>query len=138
MPRMTKAERIARQKMMRYLYEESIDQTDLSLELRDKVPLAWHTLEHDLDVEEPKVKITLRLDESVAKFYRAMGPGYQARISRILGLWANMKIGEALQVEEAIYAQMKILNRLDREAVERGEQPKSFGADVEQDVLPDR
>ncbi|MDO6591077.1 hypothetical protein DS901_15785 [Loktanella sp. D2R18] len=137
MPRMTKAERIARQKMMRYLYEESIDQTDLSLELRDKVPLAWHTLEHDLDVEEPKMKITLRLDESVAKFYRAMGPGYQARISRILGLWANMKIGEALRVEEAIYAQMKILNRLDREAEARGEQPKSFGADVKQDVLPD-
>jgi uncharacterized protein (DUF4415 family) len=95
---MTKAERIARQKMMRYLYEESIDQTDLSLELRDKVPLAWHTLEHDLDVDEPKMKITLRLDASVAKFYRAMGPGYQARISRILGLWANMKIGEALRV----------------------------------------
>ena len=138
MPRMSKAQRIARQKMMRYLYEENVDATDLPLELRDKVPLAWHTLEHDLDVEEPKVKITLRLDESVAKFYRAMGPGYQARISRILGLWANMKIAEALRVEEAIYAQMKILNRLDREAVERGEQPKSFGVDVEQDVLPDR
>ncbi|PRY77230.1 BrnA antitoxin of type II toxin-antitoxin system [Yoonia maritima] len=137
MPRMTKAERIARQKMMRYLYEENVDATDLSLELRDKVPLAWHTLEHDLDVEEPKVKITLRLDESVAKFYRAMGPGYQARISRILGLWANMKIGEALRMEEAIYAQMKILNRLDREAAARGEPPKSFGADVKQDVLPD-
>jgi uncharacterized protein (DUF4415 family) len=130
MPRMTKAERIARQKMMRYLYEDSVDQTYLSLELRDKVPLAWHTLEHDLDVEEPKMKITLRMDESVAKFYRAMGPGYQARISRILGLWANMKIGEALRVEEAIYAQMKILNRLDRETAARGERPKSFGADV--------
>ena len=102
------------------------------------MPLAWHTLEHDLDVEESKVKITLRLDESVAKFYRAMGPGYQARISRILGLWANMKIGEALRVEEAIYAQMKILNAQDREAVAQGERPKSFGVDVEQSaVLPD-
>ncbi|WP_394179867.1 BrnA antitoxin family protein [Yoonia maritima] len=131
MPRMSKAQRIARQKMMRYLYEENIDETDLSLELRDKVPLAWHTLEHDLDVEEPKVKITLRLDESVAKFYRAMGPGYQARISRILGLWANMKIGEALRMEEAIYAQMKILNGQDRDAAAQGERPKSYGVDVE-------
>gem|GEM_PF-4536393 len=77
------------------------------------------------------MKITLRLDESVAKFYRAMGAGYQARISRILGLWANMKIGEVLRMEEAIYAQMKILNRLDREAAARGESPKSFGVDVE-------
>jgi|GEM_PF-6092931 len=52
MPRMSKAQRIARQKLMRYLYEENVDETDLSLELRDKVPLAWHTSEHDLDVEE--------------------------------------------------------------------------------------
>ena len=131
MPRMSKAQRIARQKMMRYLYEENVDETDLSLELRDKVPLAWHTLEHDLDVEEPKVKITLRLDESVAKYYRAMGSGYQARISRILGLWPNMKIGEVLRMEDAIYAQMKILNGQDREAVAQGEPPKSFGVDVE-------
>ena len=39
MPRMSKAQRIARQKMMRYLYEENVDETDLSLELRDKVRL---------------------------------------------------------------------------------------------------
>ena len=52
----------------------------------------------------PKTKITLRLDESVAKFFRAMGPGYQARINRILGTWAQLKIGEALEWDRKINA----------------------------------
>ena len=119
MPRMSKAERMARDGMIRFLQQQTFEASDLSLELRDKVPLAWHTLEHDLDVEEPKMKVTLRLDESVAKFYRAMGPGYQARISRILALWAHMKIGTALRTEDAIYAQMKELN--DRREARRGD-----------------
>lgn len=91
MSRMSKTERISRERIISYLYAEQMRDNDLSLELRGKVPDAWHTLEHDLDVEEPKIKITLRLDASVAKFYRGMGQGYQARISRILGLWAHMK-----------------------------------------------
>lgn len=130
MPRMTKAERIARQGMIRFLNEEMLRDGDVSLQMREKVPAAWHTLEHDLDVLEPKTKITLRLDDSVAKFYRAMGPGYQARISRILALWANMKIGDALRSEEMLYAQMKKLNEEDDARMARGEAPLGFGADV--------
>ncbi len=130
MPRMTKAERIARQGMIRFLNEEMLRDSDVSLQLREKVPEAWHTLEHDLDIDEPKTKITLRLDDSVAKFYRAMGPGYQARISRILALWANMKIGDALRSEEMLYAQMKKLNDDDDKRMARGEAPLGFGSTV--------
>ncbi len=130
MPRMTKAERIARQGMIRFLNEEMLRDSDVSLQLREKVPEAWHTLEHDLDIDEPKTKITLRLDDSVAKFYRAMGPGYQARISRILALWANMKIGDALRSEEMLYAQMKKLNDDDDQRMARGEAPLGFGSTV--------
>ena len=132
MPRMSKAERMARQGMIRVMQEETLAQSDLSLELRDRVPEAWHTLEHDLDVEEPKTKITLRLDDSVARFYRAMGPGYQARISRILALWAHMKICDALRLEDAAYAQMKRLNDLDDARRKRGEDVIGFGVGVKQ------
>lgn len=133
MPRMTKAERMARQGMIRFLNEEMLENADMSLALRDKVPEAWHTLEHDLDVEEPKVKVTLRLDASVARFYRGMGAGYQARISRILALWANMKIGNALRVEEALYAQMKALNDRDDALRAQGQSPIGFGNNVRKD-----
>lgn len=66
-------------------------------DLRKDVPSAWATLEQDIDVEEPKVKITLRLDASVAKFFRAMGSGYQARINRVLSTYAQLKIAEVLE-----------------------------------------
>ena len=45
----------------------------------------------------------------------------------MLGFGAYMKHGEALRTDEAIYTQMKILNRLDRAAVTQGALPKSFG-----------
>lgn len=76
----------------------------LSAALRDDVPDAWHTLELDLEVEEPKEKVTLYLDQSVAKFYRAMGKGYHARINRLLATWAQMKIAEELRLDCALAA----------------------------------
>ncbi len=78
--RLTKTERIARSKLFRHLWEARTDVLDDALE--KEVPDSWHTLEADLDVEEPKVKVTLYLDASVAKMFRAMGHGYQARINR--------------------------------------------------------
>ncbi len=126
MPRMTKGERLSRKYLMRYLYEQTLDQENLSLALRDRVPTAWHTLESDLDVEEPKLKVTLRLDESVARFYRAMGAGYQGRINRILSLWAHMKIADAMRVEEAIQLQLKELNDKDDARLAAGKEPVGF------------
>ena len=101
--RMTKSQRIARDKLSHYLWLASQEE-EISAAMRKEVPLAWYRLATDLDVQEPKTKITLRLDESVAKFFRAMGPGYQARINRILGTWAQLKIGEALEWDRKINA----------------------------------
>lgn len=70
--------------------------------VREKIPEAWDTLEADVDVFEKKMKVTLRLDESVAKFYRAMGHGYQARINRILATFAQMRMAEVRATERMI------------------------------------
>lgn len=67
-----------------------------------QVPEAWDTLEQDIDVIEPKVKITLRLDDSVAKFYRAMGQGYQTRMNRILATFAQMRMAQVTRLEEML------------------------------------
>lgn len=98
--RMTKTERIAREKLFRHLWEARADVLDTAL--AEAVPEAWHTLEADLDVEEPKVKVTLYLDASVARLFRAMGTGYQARINRVLATWAQMKIAGLLREREEI------------------------------------
>ncbi len=65
-----------------------------------QVPEAWDTLEQDIDVDEPKEKITIYLDASVAKFYKAMGRGYQARVSRVLATFAQMRIAQIKRLDE--------------------------------------
>ncbi len=101
--RPTKTQRITRQRLARNLLLLQ-SETWLPNALTDEVPEAWHTLEMDVDVEEPKEKVTLYLDRSVAKFYRAMGKGYHGRINRLLATWAQMKIAEDLQVEDMLRA----------------------------------
>ena len=48
--------------------------------------------------------MTLSTDPATraARFYRAMGKGYQERINRLLATWAQMKIAEELRVDELI------------------------------------
>jgi hypothetical protein len=71
-------------------------------DLKREVPAAWAVLEQDIDVEEPKVKVTIRLDESVAKYFRAMGKGYQERINRVLATYAQMQIARVNAEIEAV------------------------------------
>ena len=66
---------------------------------RRTIPEAWLTLELDVDVAEPKEKMTLYLDKSVARFLRSMGTGYQARINRILRTWVQAKISGHIDLE---------------------------------------
>ena len=98
MARMTKTERLARDTLMRDLIQLSRDGW-ITNQLAEEVPDAWHTLEADLEVEEPREKVTLYLDRSVARFYRGMGRGYHARINRLLRTWAQMKIAGEVQLD---------------------------------------
>lgn len=95
-----KTKRFAEERLYRLFYEASLDSDLGILEVaKREVPDAWHTLEFDLDVEEPKDKVTLYLDRSVAKVFRAMGKGYHARINRVLETWVQMKIAEVRALE---------------------------------------
>lgn len=92
------------------LNAQHLESEDLSdYDIQHLIPVAWDTLERDVDVEEKKVKITLRLDESVAKFYRAMGTGYQARMNRILATFAQMRMGQVMMENARVAAAMRDL-----------------------------
>ncbi len=95
-----KTKRIARERLYRLLWDQALESDDLFLDrARRMVPDAWHMLEMDVDVSEPKEKVTLYLDRSVAKTFKAMGHGYQARINRILATWVQMQIAEVNALE---------------------------------------
>lgn len=99
---MTKTERIAREKLIYHIFMSKQDDALDEVTLRDEVPDAWHMIEADVDCHEPKEKVTLYLDRSVARIFRAMGQGYQGRINRILGTWIQMRAAGLLEQERKL------------------------------------
>lgn len=89
----TKTAREARRRLARQL--DGAD-GDLALwrAVQERVPEAWAWIEEDLDLPERRERITIRLDRSVVQVFRAMGPGYQHAINRVLSTYVQMRIGE--------------------------------------------
>ena len=88
--------------------------------------MARQRLDLCLGVTEPKVKVTLYLDASVARFFRAMGNGYQARINRVLSTWAQMKIAGMLREREEIERRFGWVMARDAAAEDAGEEGPGF------------
>lgn len=100
-----KSRRLAAERLIHHRIAGEFDEgTDW--DVREKIPEAWITLEQDVDVREPKVKVTLYLDDSVAKFFRAQGTGWHGRVNRVLATYAQMKIAD-VRVEDALLARGK-------------------------------
>ena len=59
-----------------------------------------------MECSEPKEKITLYLDRSVVRLFRAMDRGYQGRINRLLSTWAQMKIAGEVALEDKLKARL--------------------------------
>ena len=51
--------------------------------------------------------MTLYLDRSVAKAFKAMGQGYQARINRILETWLQMRMAEKPALQKRLMERVK-------------------------------
>ncbi len=124
--RQTETARMARRRLSRHLEGLESDQ-GLWGRVQSVAPEAWATLEEDIWCDEQKVKITIRIDASVAKFYRAMGSGYQARMNRVLASFAQMRIGE---VEREARSLSQLLDAYGPEVSDRLRQSWSEVPDV--------
>lgn len=98
--RMTKSERIRRRAWARD--ETYLEAIQLDVDIRDRFPLEWKLLAHDLDVTEKKEKVTLYVDRSVARMYRGLGNGYQGVMNRVLRVWMQAKTADWLEMEAKI------------------------------------
>ncbi len=102
-PRMTRSERIARRNFSRDWFV--LEMMDLNLdEMRAKLPEDWHLVEHDADLTEPKQKVSLYLDRSVARSFQAMGKGYQGVVNRVLRSWMQAKAAQMLELDAQLKA----------------------------------
>jgi uncharacterized protein (DUF4415 family) len=71
----------------------------LQADLRDNwldrsLPEDWDGLDATAPVERMKDKVTLRLDADMVRWFRRLGPGYGARINRVLRIyWTGLITG---------------------------------------------
>lgn len=61
------------------------------------VPEAWHALPDLYPPQPKKVRVTLLLEEPVAKFYRANGKGYQALVNDVLKTYAQLRLAKVIE-----------------------------------------
>lgn len=52
--------------------------------LKQHVPGPWSTVERENPTSRPKVRVTIRLDEDVATWFREQGRGHQTRMNAVL------------------------------------------------------
>lgn len=54
------------------------------------IPEDWHEIARNPTGR--KTRVTIRVDEDVVKYFRAMGPGYQPRINAVLVAWVHGRL----------------------------------------------
>ncbi|MEM1160735.1 MAG: BrnA antitoxin family protein [Pseudomonadota bacterium] len=64
---------------------------------RSMIPDGWEGLQDTAPVKPHKTKITIRLDEDVARWYRHIGYGYQGRINGVLRCYMDAVLSKYVE-----------------------------------------
>lgn len=66
--------------------------------LRDRmIPPGWHGLEETAPVRPKKTRITAAYDADVARWFRGLGQGYQARMNAVLRVYMLAVISKEIE-----------------------------------------
>lgn len=71
-----------------------------AIAMNGRVPPAWHDLATKRESE--KMRLTVRLDTDVVKWFKSMGPGYQPRLNAVLRSFMHAKLMGLLQGDETL------------------------------------
>jgi len=66
----------------------------------DLIPKEWSQIEAEVPVRPRKEKLTVKFDEDLVKWFRAMGHGYQARMNRILRTFMLATIAKEIRLRK--------------------------------------
>ncbi|MEW9919603.1 BrnA antitoxin family protein [Marimonas sp. MJW-29] len=66
---------------------------DLHQEVLDakRIPAAWHEIANAKG-QAKKVRLTIRIDADVVRFFRRFGRGYQSRMNDVLAAWMHGRL----------------------------------------------
>lgn len=61
-------------------------------------PRDWHSIWEDKDRRDAKrMRCTVSFDADVVKFFKAMGPGYQHRMNRVLRAFMHYRLAKVIE-----------------------------------------
>ncbi|GGE48020.1 BrnA antitoxin family protein [Actibacterium pelagium] len=63
-----------------------------------QIPTEWHSIWQDEDrLDDRRTRVTARFDADVVKFFKALGPGYQHRMNRVLRAYTHMRLAKLVE-----------------------------------------
>ena len=65
-----------------------------------RVPPGWHQIARGRGSRE-KVRLTIRVEEDVVKFFRSMGKGYQQKMNDVLAAWMHGRLAAVIDGPDA-------------------------------------
>jgi uncharacterized protein (DUF4415 family) len=114
------------------------------LEDSSRIPQAWRQIALEPAVPR-KTPVTIRVDDDVAKFFRAMGRGYLTQMNRVLRVFMEARLAGVVKGAEAAVYQPTMAERYVQMGVEvvdlgiRRNARARLGKDTEEmDVVMDR
>lgn len=94
----TKTERIHHSHMIDVMRQVEWDLAERT-RAGTRIPDAWHEIA-TARCPDRKTRVTLRVEESVVKFFRAMGPGYQTRMNDVLASFVHARLARFVKGPE--------------------------------------
>ncbi|WP_235824013.1 BrnA antitoxin family protein [Falsiruegeria mediterranea] len=83
------------------LHELEALQDGLASEWLDKsLPDDWHGMDTWHGTVRDKTRVTLRLDADMVRWFRKLGPGYQARINQVLRIYWTALLSGHIQAHQ--------------------------------------
>ncbi|MEL6550012.1 MAG: BrnA antitoxin family protein [Pseudomonadota bacterium] len=92
---MTTKERIAWMRSIDGMRQLEYDLYD-TFNLNETFPRAWNQIWRGKDRDTKTVRLTIRLDADVVRFFKSMGPGYQPRINKVLRSFMQARLARVV------------------------------------------
>lgn len=96
---MTEKQRIAWMNSIEGLRQIEYDMVDV-LNQAETIPLEWHDIWRGENRDTKRVRVTVRLDADVVRFFKSLGPGYQPRMNRVLRSFMHARLAKIVDGPE--------------------------------------
>ncbi|MBA3910854.1 MAG: hypothetical protein C0524_13505 [Rhodobacter sp.] len=106
-----------------------------SIEMTGRIPEEWHEIAQETPRAE-KVKVNLRLEADVVKFFKSMGPDYGPRINDVLKTYMHARLAGVIRGAETIAHHRRREEGLDGPKPQFGDLERELGEPWEDEGPP--